>query len=804
MFTKKAGLILISFICLSSVFAQGSLQSPQEFLPTQWGKHFTPHHLLVDYYQHVADNSKQVVVKEYGKSYQKRPLLYAIASSPKNLARIEEIRTNNLKRTGLMDGTVNEKEQLAIVWLSFGVHGNEAGAPESAIQVIYELANSDNKQVQDWLKNTVVIIDPCLNPDGFSRYAHWSWNVGNQIVNPSPLAREHDEPWPGGRVNHYLFDLNRDWAWQTQVETQQRLDAYQNWMPHLHVDFHEMFYNDHYYFAPAAQPFHQYITNWQAEFQTQVGLNHTKYFDREGWLYFTREIFDLFYPSYGDTYPTFNGAIGMTYEQGGHSRAGRAIVRESGDTLTLQDRIDHHTATALSTVEVSAKNAPQLVNSFAKYFSDAINEPPGDYRTFVVKADNDADKLEKLCQFLDKHQIRYGRSQNQSSIKAFDYRTGKTGMTQISAADLIVSAYQPKAVLTQVLFEPEPLLPDSLTYDITAWALPYAYDLEAYASTQRIGVNAKYERPQVETVKPEKTRAYGYVVEWSSLKDARFLKDLLDQKIAVRAATEAFEIAGRKFGIGTLVINRGDNRKHRGAFERMLFAAAQTHQQELIPLTTGFATKGADLGSARMRLLEKPDILVLSGEETSTNDFGHVWYFFEQDLGQAITIIDAEDLGRTDLDDFNTLVLPSGSYRSIDDGMRTKIKRWVRGGGKLIAIGGALSKFEDKDGFTLSKYATSSEKEKARKAREEARLNSRLQTFEGQERKSIVNAMPGAIYKLRMDNTHPLGYGFSEHYFSLKTTRRNYNFLKNTWNVGYIEKDAMYIGFVGANAQKGA
>jgi len=330
---------------------------------------------------------------------------------------------------------------------------------------------------------------------------------------------------------------------------------------------------------------------------------------------------------------------------------------------------------------------------------------------------------------------------------------------------------------------------------------PYSYDLKAFASTQRIEVNKSFELPKKETIKAEK-QTYAYVVEWNSIKDARFLKDLLNQNISVRAATEAFEIAGQKFDIGTLVINRGDNRKHRGAFERMLYATAQEHEQALIPMKTGFATRGADFGSARMRLLEKPEILVLSGEETSVNDFGQVWYFFEQDLGQPVTIIDAGDLGGTALEDYNTLVMPSGSYSSINDKVLTKIRTWIRGGGKLIAMGGALSKLEDRDGFTLSKYATSAEKEKARKAREQATLDNRLDVYEGQERKSIVNAMPGAIYQLQFDNTHPLGYGFGKHYFSLKTSGRNYNFLKKTWNVGYIGKDAMQIGFVGTNAQK--
>ena len=263
------------------------------------------------------------------------------------------------------------------------MHGNEAGATNSSIATIYDLANSNNKTTQEWLKNTVVIVDPSINPDGYSRYTHWNRGIGNKIANPHIESREHDEPWPGGRVNHYNFDLNRDWAWATQVETQQRLKQYHKWMPHINVDVHEQGYDSPYYFAPAAQPFHAYISKWQADFQTEIGLNHTKYFDKEGWLYFTREVFDLLYPSYGDTYPTFNGAIGMTYEQAGHSIAGRAILIENGDTLKLMDRIMHHKTAALSTVEMGSKNAKRIVDNFTDYFKKSNSNPIGEYLSLI-------------------------------------------------------------------------------------------------------------------------------------------------------------------------------------------------------------------------------------------------------------------------------------------------------------------------------------------------------------------------------------------------------------------------------------
>jgi len=343
---KIAFLFLICFITLYSQAQQ--VQSPSEFLGYEIGTQFTRHADVLSYFNYVADKSLMVTFSTYGKTNERRPLTYAVVSSESNIKNIETIRTNNLKQIGIADGDANP--EVAIVWLSYNVHGNEASSTEAAMQTLYELIT----QKQAWLENTVVIIDPCLNPDGRDRYANWYNQVKATPYNSAQVATEHNEPWPGGRPNHYLFDLNRDWAWASQVETQQRLKIYNQWMPHVHVDFHEQGINEPYYFAPAAEPFHEVITNWQRDFQTEIGKNHARYFDEKGWLFFTRERFDLLYPSYGDTYPTYVGAIGMTYEQAGHGSAGLGVDTDEGYELTLVDRIAHHNTTGLSTVEISS------------------------------------------------------------------------------------------------------------------------------------------------------------------------------------------------------------------------------------------------------------------------------------------------------------------------------------------------------------------------------------------------------------------------------------------------------------------
>ena len=368
--------------------------------------------------------------------------------------------------------------KVSVVWLSYNVHGNESVSTEASMATIYELVRDGGKA--DWLENTVVIIDPCINPDGRERYVNFYWEHKNSPYNPDPNSWEHHEDWPGGRANHYLFDLNRDWAWQTQIETQQRIAKFNKWLPHVHVDFHEQGVNSPYYFAPAAEPLHEVITDWQVDFQTQIGKNHAKYFDENNWFYFTKQRFDLLYPSYGDTYPTYNGSIGMTYEQGGSGRAGLGVIKQEGDTLTLKDRIAHHYTTGLSTVEISSQNTDKLIQQFEAFYSKPINAK---YKTYVLKNDGNADKMKDLMQWLDVQGITYGTASYGKSLSGYHYGSGQTRSFSVGSNDLVVNVNQPKSVLTTVLFEPKTKLNDSLTYDITAWAVPYAFGLEAYATT---------------------------------------------------------------------------------------------------------------------------------------------------------------------------------------------------------------------------------------------------------------------------------------------------------------------------------
>ena len=487
--------VLLFCFSLSSLYGQ-SVMSPSEFLGYELGTRFTPHYKVVGYYEYVATQLSNVTTQYYGQTNELRPLMVAYLSSQKNMDNWEQIRTDNLKRANLMDGEP-EGEKVGIVWLSYNVHGNEANSTETAMKTLYELARPGNAESKAWLENTVVSMDPCINPDGRDRYSNWINQVAGTTPNPSRDAIEHNEPWPGGRANHYLFDLNRDWAWQKQVESQQRMALYNTIMPHIHVDFHEQGSNSPYYFAPAAEPVHEQVTDWQREFQDMIGRNHAKYFDQNSWLFFTKERFDLLYPSYGDSYPMYNGAIGMTYEQ---ASSDLAILTDEGDTLRLQDAIAHHYTTGMSTVEVASTNKDKMVDEFEAYFEKAITDPKAKYKTFIIRGTNHPDKLKTLTDFLDLHSIQYGVGSSRRPVEAFDYMNNTEGSVTIQNGDILVAANQPKAVLIQSLFEPKTYVSTVETYDITAWAIPYMMGVEAYATEQIIPVQPKgYSMPAAST-----------------------------------------------------------------------------------------------------------------------------------------------------------------------------------------------------------------------------------------------------------------------------------------------------------------
>lgn len=792
--------LLLFLGCLVFTQAWAQVQSPQEFLGYELGERFTRHYRVIEYYQHVAANSPKVVLKEYGRTYEDRPLVYAIVTSEANHQNIENIRLDNLKRAGLESGSPSIN--IPIIWLSYNVHGNESVSMEASMATIYELVRSGSDKAS-WLDQSVVIMDPCINPDGRDRYANYYNQYGNKHYNPDPQSKEHIEVWPGGRANHYLFDLNRDWAWQSQIESQKRIALYNQWMPQIHVDFHEQGVNSPYYMAPAADPLHELITKWQRDFQVTIGKNNAKYFDQNGWLYFTKERFDLLYPSYGDTYPTYNGAIGMTYEQGGGGRGGLGVLTAEGDTLTLKDRIAHHHSSGISTIEVSVTHKDRLLQEYQKFFSENIHGFGGKYKGFVVKGDNHPDKLAALTRWLDSMGINYGVGAGAKSLKGLNYQTGATETFNLNAEDIVISSFQPRGVLASVLFEPSTFLADSNTYDITAWGVPYAHGLKAYAVSEKINpASGKYAAPQAEITSAEKP--YAYITRWEGLNDAKFLAQLLKNKVKVRYAETPFTISGQQFGRGSLIITRRGNEHLASRFDGLVKGLAKEHNRSVYSSTTGMVDAGKDFGSGDVHFIEAPKVAILAGDGVSSLAFGETWHFFERQIDYPISVLDTDYFNNATLSGYDVLILQNGWYSSLNDGAMKKIDDWVKGGGRLILVQGALNKFTDREGYALKRYADDDEKESLEKMEEDWDEEDTYLKYENRERNFIQNIIPGAIYKTNIDNTHPLAYGYKDNtYFSLKTAEDRFGILSDGWNVGYIPEGGVPTsGFAGSRVKK--
>lgn len=783
--------IIISLLFFSNLCTAQTLQTTTEFLGYELGSRFTFHHQVVDYFQHVADNSDKVAFYEYGKTAEGRSLIVTYISSPENIANLKNIQKANLNAVaGKETAKANQK---AIVWLSYNIHGDEAAATEAALATLEELV-SDDKKITNWLNDVIVIIDPCENPDGKDRYTMWINQVMNAASNPDIDALEHHQPWPGGRFSHYLFDLNRDWAWQTQVESQQRVKLYQEWQPHVHVDFHEMGHHQSYFFAPAAEPMHESITDWQREFQVHVGKNHAQYFDDKGWLYYTKEVFDLLYPSYGDTWPIFNGAIGFTYEQGGSGRAGISVTQETGQVLTLAQRLKQHKTTGLSTIETAYNFRTKLLNEFNDYFAEARENPKGEFKTYVVQTKNQGEMIAFL-DLLEKQKIEYDFPKKSGiTYNGFDYFTKKNTNFTLRDNDIILSAHQTQSNLLKVLFEPETKLQDSLTYDLTAWALPYAYGLQTYGLKEKIETYEE-EAGEGEGVE-EPAEFYAYVVDWKNVEHINFLSEAIQQDLKVRFLNKQTIIEGKEFDRGSLIITKADNPDN---FEKRI------HQVTLdvnskgfytfwgTKIQTGMVDLGSDLGANSVQYIKPPRVALLSGSGVSPTAFGEVWHYFEQTIDYPISILHTEYFRQVDLDNYDVLILTNGRYSNLQ--ATGKLLSFVRNGGKIICLGTANQVFANERDTQLGKAIVS-----ARNQEEFGENPTGLKRYENRERANLSNSVAGSIYKVHLDNSHPLAYGYDTTTYIIKQNRAVYPLLSgNAWNVGMFKADSHISGFVGAN-----
>ncbi len=833
---KRYSIATLAGLIVSLSLLSQQIKTPEEFLGYAPGDQFTLQHAVTDYIMHIAETSPSVKYIQYGESWEGRSLGVCVVSSPGNLAQLEQIRLSNLRRAGLAEGTP-EVEPVPIIWLAYTVHGSEPAGTEAAMKLLWTLAAGEWKEAEKWLEKMIIVIDPCQNPDGRELFTTRYIRAQGWPPNSDPNAWEHNQPWPSARLNHYLFDLNRDWSWHVQQETQMRMKLYNSFMPHVHADFHEMGSGSTYFFPPGAEPWHEVITPWQKEYHTLTGQKASKLFDEADRLYFTKDNFDLFCPSFGDTWPLFNGAMGFTLEQGGGAQAGLVLKRLERDTLTLADRVEGHFLASMAVLEAAADNSERLLSEFYQFFKNGAEKPSSRYKSFIIKGSADAASLESLLQLLEGNQIRYSSPRvTGKKITAYDYRADREGSMTVEENDILISAYQPQSRLIQVLFEPDSKSSDSISYDLTAWALPYVYNIEAYAVEERLllaGDTPAGEKKSSKTAAARKqtgeaeaepkqpgdvagrtketgeaeapidiavmgnsgqqadtVRAYAYAVPMTGFNELKFMAQLFRAGFNVRSALRPFTASGSTFGRGSVVVARGDNRSMT-LFDEKVKAAAVASGVTPVKLAGGMSTTGKDLGSDYTRVGQRPAIALVGGEGT-TQAFGEIWYFMERELEYPVTVIEATRLKNTDLSDYDLLVLPGGNLKESGE----KIMAFVTGGGRVIAMDSAIALFRDEKTTELGKAWELRQAEEKKNAKADPADTTRLVRYEDQRRVAATARSAGAIYRVKLDETHPYAFGMGKEWFLMKRNE-GLPYLEKGSNIGYIADDDPVAGFAG-------
>ena len=636
---------------------------------------------------------------EYARTWEGRPLWLFVVGSAERIARLDHVKAD-IKRLadprGLAPAEVTRLVASApvVVWLVHGVHGNEISSGDAALLEAYHLlAARGDAGVDAVLRDALVLIDPMQNPDGRARFIFQNLQGQAAAPDPAPYNAEHDEPWPGGRSNHYLFDMNRDWFAQTQPETRGRIQIALDYFPHVNVDLHEQGGNNSYYFAPPADPLNPHYTKAQIAGFELFGRANAARFDERGWAYYVREVYDGFYPGYGDSWPMLHGSIGMTYEQA--SARALSFARTDGTVMTFRDGVLHHFNAAITTAITAARNRDRLVRDFVDYRRSAVAEgEQGAVREYVLVPGHDPSRADALARNLATQGIEVRRAESALTI----------GTRTISAGAYLVSNAQPAGRLVRNLLDLDTKQdaafiarqeerrkrrqPDQI-YDITGWSLPLVYDVEVVTSPAAITAQASRVPAVYAAASPARALAaarVGYLVPWG-VAAAALTADAVTQGLRVHSVGGTFTLGGRSYPIGTALVRTAGNPADLAA---RLSALAATHGAEVVPIDSAYVESGTSLGSNATGFVKAPRVLLAWDAPTSTLSAGWTRWVLERRFGQAVTAVRTASLSRVDFSRYDVVVLPSGNYAGqIGDGVLTRLKDWIRLGGTLVTLADA-------------------------------------------------------------------------------------------------------------------
>jgi hypothetical protein len=743
-----------------------AIPTPEQFLGYSIGDWHTRHDRIVEYFRELARISPKAHFQIIGYTNERRPQVVLTITSTENYARLDDIRKEHLKLADPSQ-SINTTTMPVVVTHGYNVHGNEPSSSEAAMLTAYYLVAAQGEEATRTLKDAIIHVDPNYNPDGRDRHSNWAnMHKGFPPV-ADPMDREHNEVWPGGRFNHYWFDLNRDWLPLAHVESRNRIEFFHQWLPNVCTDYHEMGTSATNFFEPTKPYGSENPVVPRANYDVLNPL-FAKYFakamDDIGSLYFSKENFDNSYPGYGSTYPDIHGGLGLVFEQA--SSRGH-VQRSTTKDVTFAFTIRNHVRTSLATVRAAVDNRELLLKHQQEFFKSALDEGrKSTVKAYVFGDSKDQSKTRAFASLLLKHRIETFQLGSDVSVGGKNYEKGKA---------FIVTTDQTQYRLVRSVFEKVTQFHDSVFYDASTWTMALAFGMphEALNATVKFSKGEKVKAEDLQAKPSAVTKSkYAYLIEWNEYSAAKALYQLLDKKVFVKTSFKPFTAlvngAKKNFGYGTLVIPVTDQYASPDELFAIVKDFSQSTGTDIFTVDTGFNTEGIDLGSGNVRTVSIPRVAMLVGDGVAATEAGFTWYLLDSQIGMPITKVNTSQLGQLRIQDYNTLIMVSGNYSQLGETGITKIKTWVQQGGTLVLVRNAVN-------WAIQNKVV----EEQMKKEEEKKDNKRIDYVTAGDYQGS-RAIGGSIYMTDLDVTHPLGFGYTSR--NLPVWRNHSMFLEPTKN----------------------
>jgi hypothetical protein len=743
-----------------------AIPTPKEILGFEVGEKHVSHDQLVKYMYLLSESSNRIQVERYGWTYEHRPLLLLTFSSPENLSDIEKIRLDHLKVSDPNQaGDLPLDSMPAVIWLGYSVHGNEPSGLNASLLVAYYLAAAESETLDSLLDNMIILLDPSINPDGYSRFEQWVNQYKSETKISDPNNLEHNEAWPRGRTNHYWFDLNRDWLPLQHMESQARIKQFYKWMPNILTDHHEMGSNSTFFFQPGIPS--RINPNTPVEnnqLTVKIASYHARALDEIGSLYYSKETFDDFYYGKGSSYPDVNGCVGILFEQA----SSRGLTRQTDNgVLEFPFTIRNQLTVSLSTLQAGYELRSELLNYQADFYRHALEmAEKNNNKAYLFDGGNDKTKIYQFLKILEQHQIEIHGLAQQVTAEGHNYAPGTS---------YIIPMKQKQYRLIKAIFEKSTSFTDSLFYDVSAWTFPLAFDLD-YTVLDDRSFNTGLLGSKIEKVLPAQgvvrdKSNYAYLMKWDDYHAPKALYQMFRNNLKVKVTMKSFiNREGTFFEPGTLLIPVKNQISSEDKIFEILKGISSKCHIDFYPVTSGLNLDGIDLGSPSIRTLDKPKIMMLVGDGVSSYEAGEVWHLLDYRMGIPVSMVNINRFNYINIHSYSTLILVNGNYNGITEDAKQKLTAWLKNGGQIIAIKGgarwladqklANIKFRNIEADTLTQ-----------------------KSYGDLSRHVGAQAIGGSIFETTLDVSHPLCFGYPDNELSVfKNNRLFFEKSKNPYN----------------------